>query len=187
VFRHDVQLHNLPPFLGSAKNEHQCWQPSPISSIYSPSHVETVPCLFSCLIMTTQGTRVSRITTSSSFCSWLDSLAILPSRLIHAVGHVKMSSLSRADVHCLKKLHFFLLFFHPWTLRLPPCLSCLNNTTINPSVQTSVPVSADFLAFLPGPCFLFVWFGFLVWFLWNRVCLGSPGCPGTHSVDQAGL
>lgn len=103
VLRHDVQLHNLPPFLGSAKKEHQCWQPSPISSIYSPSHVETVPCLFSCLIMTTQGTHVSRITTSSSFCSWLDSLSILPSRLIHAV---KMSSLSRADVHCLKKLHF---------------------------------------------------------------------------------
>jgi hypothetical protein len=40
----------------------------------------------------------------------------------------------------------------------------------------------------------FVWFG-LVWFglVWfglvfrDRVSLYSPGCPGTHSVDQAGL
>jgi hypothetical protein len=45
-------------------------------------------------------------------------------------------------------------------------------------------------------CFWFglVWFG-LVWFglVWfglvfrDRVSLCSPGCPGTHSVDQAGL
>jgi hypothetical protein len=26
------------------------------------------------------------------------------------------------------------------------------------------------------------WFGF-----WDRVSLYSPGCPGTHFVDQAGL
>jgi hypothetical protein len=25
------------------------------------------------------------------------------------------------------------------------------------------------------------------WFFWDRVSLYSPGCPGTHSVDQAGL
>jgi hypothetical protein len=34
-----------------------------------------------------------------------------------------------------------------------------------------------------------VWFG-LVWFglvYRDRVSLCSPGCPGTHSVDQAGL
>jgi hypothetical protein len=30
---------------------------------------------------------------------------------------------------------------------------------------------------------LFVCFGFF----WDRVSLCSPGCPGTHSVDQAGL
>jgi hypothetical protein len=24
-------------------------------------------------------------------------------------------------------------------------------------------------------------------FFWGRVSLYSPGCPGTHSVDQAGL
>ena len=29
---------------------------------------------------------------------------------------------------------------------------------------------------------MFVWFVF-----WDRVSLCSPGCPGTHSVDQAGL
>jgi hypothetical protein len=36
-----------------------------------------------------------------------------------------------------------------------------------------------------------VWFGLvlfgLVWFFRDRVSLSSPGCPGTHSVDQAGL
>jgi hypothetical protein len=30
---------------------------------------------------------------------------------------------------------------------------------------------------------LFVWF----WFFRDRVSLYSPGCPGTHFVDQAGL
>jgi hypothetical protein len=49
---------------------------------------------------------------------------------------------------------------------------------------------------------LFVWLGFFVlfcffggvvivlgggWFFQDRVSLCSPGCPGTHSVDQAGL
>jgi hypothetical protein len=33
--------------------------------------------------------------------------------------------------------------------------------------------------------FVLVWFGFL--FLQSRVSLCSPGCPGTHFVDQAGL
>jgi hypothetical protein len=31
-----------------------------------------------------------------------------------------------------------------------------------------------------------VWFGFCLVFR-DRVSLCSPGCPGTHSVDQAGL
>ena len=34
-------------------------------------------------------------------------------------------------------------------------------------------------------CFVLVWFGFLVFR--DRVSLCSPGCPGAHSVDQAGL
>jgi hypothetical protein len=36
-------------------------------------------------------------------------------------------------------------------------------------------------------CFVLVWFWF--WFLVfrDRVSLYSPGCPGTHFVDQAGL
>jgi hypothetical protein len=33
--------------------------------------------------------------------------------------------------------------------------------------------------------FYFILFYFLVF--WDRVSLCSPGCPGTHSVDQAGL
>jgi hypothetical protein len=34
------------------------------------------------------------------------------------------------------------------------------------------------------PCSLFVWFCFV---FGDRVSLCSPGCPGTHFVDQAGL
>jgi hypothetical protein len=34
-------------------------------------------------------------------------------------------------------------------------------------------------------CFVLVWFFF--WFFQDRVSLYSPGCPGTHFVDQAGL
>jgi hypothetical protein len=33
--------------------------------------------------------------------------------------------------------------------------------------------------------YLFLFVGWLV--SQDRVCLYSPGCPGTHSVDQAGL
>ena len=32
-----------------------------------------------------------------------------------------------------------------------------------------------------------VWLGLVFWFFGDRVSLCSPGCPGTHSVDQAGL
>ena len=35
-----------------------------------------------------------------------------------------------------------------------------------------------------GLQFLILWFGLI---FWDRVSLCSPGCPGTHSVDQAGL
>jgi hypothetical protein len=30
-------------------------------------------------------------------------------------------------------------------------------------------------------------FFFFFFFFWDRISLCSPGCPGTHSVDQAGL
>jgi hypothetical protein len=35
--------------------------------------------------------------------------------------------------------------------------------------------------------FCFVLFCFVFVFFQDRVSLYSPGCPGTHSVDQAGL
>ena len=35
--------------------------------------------------------------------------------------------------------------------------------------------------------FLFLFFFFFFSFFWDRVSLCSPGCPGNHSVDQAGL
>jgi hypothetical protein len=37
----------------------------------------------------------------------------------------------------------------------------------------------------PAP--IFILFTYLFLFFWDRVSLYSPGCPGTHSVDQAGL
>jgi hypothetical protein len=36
-------------------------------------------------------------------------------------------------------------------------------------------------------CFCFVLFGWFSFFFLDRVSLYSPGCPGTHFVDQAGL
>jgi hypothetical protein len=41
-------------------------------------------------------------------------------------------------------------------------------------------------------CFLLLWWFLFLWFFLffvfpDRVSLYSPGCPGTHSVDQAGL
>ena len=48
----------------------------------------------------------------------------------------------------------------------------------DPSIYTLVFL---FLSFLFLFCF---WFGLV---FWDRVSLCSPGCPGTHSVDQAGL
>jgi hypothetical protein len=41
--------------------------------------------------------------------------------------------------------------------------------------------------FPPPPFCLFVLLLTLVFFETDRVSLYSPGCPGTHSVDQAGL
>jgi hypothetical protein len=38
-----------------------------------------------------------------------------------------------------------------------------------------------------GILFLFLFFVFCYLFFQDRVSLYSPGCPGTHSVDQAGL
>jgi hypothetical protein len=53
--------------------------------------------------------------------------------------------------------------------------------TVIPSVIT--------LYIEPSKCFcLFVFFVFCLFlFFWDRVSLYNPGCPGTHSVDQAGL
>jgi hypothetical protein len=36
-------------------------------------------------------------------------------------------------------------------------------------------------------CFVFLFLFLLLFFFQDRVSMYSPGCPGTHSVDQAGL
>ena len=46
------------------------------------------------------------------------------------------------------------------------------------------PLLNIFFLFL---CFLFFFLFFFSFFFRDRVSLCSPGCPGTHSVDQAGL
>jgi hypothetical protein len=53
----------------------------------------------------------------------------------------------------------------------------------------SLSLSLSLSRFVGLVWFGLVWFG-LVWFglvLRDRVSLCSPGCPGTHFVDQAGL
>jgi hypothetical protein len=44
-----------------------------------------------------------------------------------------------------------------------------------------------FLFFCLFGCLFVCLFGWLVWFSQDRVSLYSPGCLGTHFVDQAGL
>jgi hypothetical protein len=57
---------------------------------------------------------------------------------------------------------------------------CLNMNLISPQTLKQ-PTFSLFLF-----CFCLFVFGFIFVF-WHRVSLCSPGCPGTHSVDQAGL
>jgi hypothetical protein len=52
------------------------------------------------------------------------------------------------------------------------------------SIHSSIPFKS--LCFFLFCLFVWVFFVFL-FFLQDRVSLCSPGCPGTHSVDHAGL
>jgi hypothetical protein len=65
-------------------------------------------------------------------------------------------------------------------------LSCIPGTC-----QAQVRHTHQRASLLPfGSSFFFffvVLFGLVFWFFWDRVSLYSPGCPGTHFVDQAGL
>jgi hypothetical protein len=61
-----------------------------------------------------------------------------------------------------------------WELNSGPLEEQSVLLTTEPSLQ---PCSSFFVCLF---CFVFV-------FIWDRVSLYSPGCPGTHFVDQAGL
>jgi hypothetical protein len=50
--------------------------------------------------------------------------------------------------------------------------------------KNTTPASGNIMRSVPNPFFVCL-FSFL--FFWDRVSLYSPGCPGTHFVDQAGL
>ena len=77
----------------------------------------------------------------------------------------------------LTRIHFLLLlcFLGLW-LRLSGlyshCLYKLPIPSLLPSIHPSLSLSLSLS---------------LSFFLQDRICLFSPGCPGTHSVDQAGL
>jgi hypothetical protein len=74
----------------------------------------------------------------------------------------------------------------PWTQKhsLEWYLICLLTYSILISCLLTRWTSVCFLLLLFLFCFVF--FSFVLFF-WDRVSLCSPGCPGTHSVDQAGL
>jgi hypothetical protein len=72
-------------------------------------------------------------------------------------------------------------------LTSPPSLfiSC-GDPILDPFRQSQLLAwSGTFFFFVPQPYWVFFFFFFL--FFRDRVSLCSPGCPGTHSVDQAGL
>ena len=66
-------------------------------------------------------------------------------------------------------------------------VSTLNRWAISPAPSLFFVLFCFYFCFWFGLVwFGLVWFG-LVWFFRDRVSLCSPGCPGNHSVGQAGL
>jgi hypothetical protein len=66
---------------------------------------------------------------------------------------------------------------HPRVVRRVIFLDLVTSSLLRPPTQKQLTLLL---------C-LFVWFGFLFFVFRDRVFLYSPGCPGTHFVDQAGL
>jgi hypothetical protein len=118
--------------------------------------------------------------------SFLSSLYILHISPLSALGLVKIFSPSVGGPFALQ--HKPLLFcsgnFFPVLIpsKLFPTFSSLNF-----SVSGFLFVCLLLLLLLLFFCFFFVLFCFCFCFFRDRVFLCSPGCPGTHSVDQAGL
>ena len=73
------------------------------------------------------------------------------------------------------------------------CWQNRTSTTLNLKLQVVESLlprsSVKFWSSIKAPSWVFL-FCFIVYcflFFWDRVSLCSPGCPGTHSVDQPGL
>jgi hypothetical protein len=71
------------------------------------------------------------------------------------------------------------------TLRISSLSIFFMSAAVHSEPHTQLSSITRFSSFL---CFFFVFVFVLFCFvLWDRVSLCRPGCPGTHSVDQAGL
>jgi hypothetical protein len=58
---------------------------------------------------------------------------------------------------------------------------------MDPWVGESLDGLSDFILFIYLFIYLFIFIFIFFFFFQGRVSLCSPGCPGTHSVDQADL
>jgi hypothetical protein len=106
----------------------------------------------------------------------------MPCPFLGSTGTLHTCEYPHIDIHtyknkCLKKnSRFQTSFGKPPVVFLPIPLICFSCRTI---------------PHLEGLVLLFVWvflfFVFCFLFFQDRVSLYSPGCPGTHFVDQAGL
>jgi hypothetical protein len=65
-------------------------------------------------------------------------------------------------------------------------LACQKDTKAGRFLSSRSAWEADLWIHLPWFLFCCCWFGLVLVFQ-DRVSLYSPGCPGTHSVDHAGL
>ena len=79
---------------------------------------------------------------------WLISLSTIPSRSIHVFvnGEISLFFYSWVIFHCVYVSHLLYQLIYRWTLRLPPCLGCVNNVALNMEVHIFV-----------NSCFCFLW------------------------------
>ena len=105
-----------------------------------------------------------------------------------------MSWCSMADpVHCgLVLFNCFHKQWHHVTLFIVCAATCtwkleLTEVSFLPLCVSCPVIEPGFQSWLQAPLPVKLFFFFFFFLFWDRVSLCSPDCPGTHSVDQAGL